>query len=1050
MSNSISRSASIDDVVSFTAPLSELELLKLSEEINPHDWPKLCFRLGLSEQAKARAERESSTNFSEAVYRALVQWRETKVESEERGELGAALISCGLRRLDDRLCRGFPDRYASVMSAVGQFCSALNVERCRSELATKYRTSLCMIQLVPWDPKSHVDMDTIFTDVCLLTDDTSSATKERVSLPGSYNDILSVKMNNAEPRRILVEGKAGSGKTTLMSKFAYDWLEGVKDSPLVDVSLLFCLQLRFVSQNTDFGDAVVEQLLPEDTAITALQIEEFVKSHPDKVLIVLDGYDEFQPDIQGIKGTGNILRIIENRRLTGCRVIVTCRPWKAADFQEDHLANSYVHMAIEGFSTKGTKTFIQRYFHHDLEQAYHLFDYLRENSAVRTVTPFPLFCAMLCQVWKDADESRREKMRDIVTLSKLFDYIFTYLWGHHHKKQSSSVRRPVKPKRLSLKRKKQNGNEVGLDKENCLKRLGKIALQGLISPEKRLQFTAQDFKKCPDVFHAACAVGLLVRQKVCATGTQGAGGPETKSTEAIAFFHKLAQEKCAGIYLSSLCTKQPKRFVQTLKNVFILARAAEFRYVLQFACGEDLYTAKKILRHMPNISPYQKISLECNFESQSKIKSNKRLSKFFTTNRLFLTGRPSGYSFNALEYFLNNSGVALPETQTVSFRYLSTDGVGPFEIEKIVKALNAPHFESITKINIEHSRIMGPHVKAFVECLSRKQHLEVLEMNSCTVSRQFVGSLLNIPEKGLVAMESLCLPVLHAKWSTEVLLKLPEICPALSALQATFSQDDHAEDHRVMEHSDWVSDQESEEEEVRDSVEADIDEEHSNKVVQESRSCAFRNLKTLAIRGCTLDEDGSHQIARTLSASCSLEKLQLGKPSLFPSFYSEISTITSLRDFSVTNYTSKEFRLADFLRHCPNLEDLYVATAENQNHDVSGVVKSLTISMGHTPMLRNITLWFPGKERPESFVTSGVFEEFCNAMKECTYLSKLFLWHVPLGTQSAISLLEAYREQRNITVIRLSRCYTRECDQFNQLCKEVETTGCHVYVAHGD
>lgn len=906
--------------------------------------------------------------------------------------------------------KGFPKRIGSVKTAQGPFCTALNVDQCRKELMNNYRTSLCMIQLVPWDPNSHVNMSSIFTNVCLITEDTSTADKQWVMLPGSYNDILKVKVNNAKPLRILIEGKAGSGKTTLMSKLAYDWMEQSKDSPLKDVPLVICLQLRHLNQDDDFGEAVVAYLLPEDTLITPQQIEEYTQANPEKVVILLDGYDEFMSDIHGIKGLGNILRIIENKRLTGCRVIVTSRPWKATDFKDHHLAKHYAHMTVEGFSEESSKVFIHKYFRDNLELSDSLLAYLKDNPAIQTVTPFPLFCAMLCQVWKEESDVHKEALKAIVTLSKLFDHILRYLWAHHDQKQLTGTRKGKElSKRVTLTRKRKASARLKMDIGVCLKRLGKIALEGLISPDKKLQFSEVDFKKCPDVLQVACSVGLLIRQKAKTTSSRRMPRQESIPDHGITFFHKLAQEKCAGIYLSSMCTKQPKKFVQTLKDVYLLTRADEFRYVLQFACAEDLYTAKKILRHMPNITPYQKLALECNFESQSKTKSNKRLSKFFVSQRLFMTGRPSTYSFNALEYYLSNSEILSPDDVSTSFTYLATDGVGPAQLDKLTSVLNQPQLQFMIQFNMDQSRIQGPDVKAFIESLSQKEYIGVLVMSSSVAGEQFVESLLEIPKDGLEAMVMMYLPMLDARWATDILRKLPSICPRIGALEASFTTDETEEEKDN-------SDEGTETEIFPD----DTGEASSkSKVSGNDESCPFSELNTLSLKGCVLCQKGSVQLAMTLSLAENLEKLHLTKPSLHSSFYSNLATLNSLREFSVKDYTHGLFHLDEFLEKCPILEDVYVAAIENQSHDVNGVTKSLTNAVAHTPMLRSITLWFPGEgSLREGRIEDVVFEDFCDAILRSTHLSKLLLWHVPLGTELVIKLLEVCKQHRNLITIR--------------------------------
>nr|XP_054748474.1 uncharacterized protein LOC129254047 [Lytechinus pictus] len=968
------------------------------------------------------------------------------LENEERAVLLEALISCGLRRLEDRLTRGFPKRIGSV-HAQGPFCSTLNVAQCRKELMNNYRTSLCMILLVPWDPNSHVDMSTIFTNVCLVTADTSTANKQWIILPGSYNDILKVKVNNAKPLRILIEGKAGSGKTTLMSKLAYDWMEESTDSPLKDVPLVFCLQLRLLNQDDDFGEAVVQNLLPEDTLITPQQIEEYSQANPDKVVIVLDGYDEFMSDIQGIKGLGNILRIIENKRLTGCTVIVTSRPWKATDFKDHHLAKHYAHMTVEGFSEDSTKVFIRKYFQDNLELSDSLLAYLKDNPAIQTVTPFPLFCAMLCQVWKEERDAHREAMKDIVTLSKLFDHILRYLWAHHNQKhltgQSSSRKGQGLSKRMTLTRKRGTSAHIKMDIGVCLKKIGKIALEGLISPDKKLQFSEYDFRKCPDVLKVACSVGLLIRQKSNPTSSRRLSRQDSIPHHGITFFHKLAQEKCAGIYLSSMCTKQPKKFVQTLKDVYILTRADEFRYVLQFACGEDLYTAKKILRHMPNITPYQKLALECNFESQSKIKSNKRLSKFFVTQRLFMTGRPSVYSFNALEYYMNNCEILSPEDAPVAFTYFSTDGVRPAQLGKVTSILNQPQLQFLIQFNMEQSRIEGPDVKGFIDSLSQKEFIGVLMMSSNVAGQQFVESLLEIPKDGLKSMVMMYLPVLDSRWATDILKKLPSICPRIGALEASFTPEEIAESEK--------SDNPEEDTEA-EIFPCDTGESSSTQSM-ESRDvecCSFSELATLSLKGCVLCQKGSMQLASTLSLAKNLEKLHLTKPSLHCSFYSHLTILECLREFSVTDYTFGKFNLDKFLEKCPILEDVYVAAIENHPHDVNGVMKSLTNAIAFTPVLRSITLWFPGDGScRDGRIEDAVFKEFCDAILRTSQLSKLLLWHVPLGTELVMKLLEVCKQHRNLITIRLSRCYTTNCGRIPELCDELFDIGRRVYIAHG-
>ena len=102
-----------------------------------------------------------------------------------------------------------------------------------------------------------------------------------------YNDILKLEVNGEFPKRIMVQGEAGAGKTTFCAKIAWDWTEGRHFSHFVWVLIV---PLREFKRHT-IGQ-IAKSYLAKNNPTTGSQITEYIRSNPDKVFIAFDGLDE--------------------------------------------------------------------------------------------------------------------------------------------------------------------------------------------------------------------------------------------------------------------------------------------------------------------------------------------------------------------------------------------------------------------------------------------------------------------------------------------------------------------------------------------------------------------------------------------------------------------------------------------------------------------------------------------------------------------------------------------------------------------------------------
>ena len=158
---------------------------------------------------------------------------------------------------------------------------------------------------------------------------------------------------------ILIRGKAGTGKTTLVNKLIYQWATQLEveptegnmceetQCPLKRFRLVFALDIRKMEPTMDLEDCVQDQLLPD---ISKPILNSLLQDNSERCLFIFDGYDE-------LKSHQNVL---DSKVLLLSCVTVTTIPDTVDCFCQNH--HGYVHVKNSDFSRKSTKSFISKYF----------------------------------------------------------------------------------------------------------------------------------------------------------------------------------------------------------------------------------------------------------------------------------------------------------------------------------------------------------------------------------------------------------------------------------------------------------------------------------------------------------------------------------------------------------------------------------------------------------------------------------------------------------------------------------------------------------------
>ena len=194
--------------------------------------------------------------------------------------------------------------------------------------------------------------------------------------------------SDGKPKKVLLEGAPGCGKSTLALQICHLWSEG---KLFQEYKLVVLVRLRDSAvQNAKS----ISDFLPCHDEMMAQDIEILIReSIGDNVLFVLDGWDEIPPSAPG---HALILSLIERRQLHKSSIIITSRPTSSANL---HPLISF-RIEILGF----TKDELRRYFSNCLQDntvaVETLLKKISENPAVEGSCYLPMNASVIVHLFK--------------------------------------------------------------------------------------------------------------------------------------------------------------------------------------------------------------------------------------------------------------------------------------------------------------------------------------------------------------------------------------------------------------------------------------------------------------------------------------------------------------------------------------------------------------------------------------------------------------------------------------------------------------------------
>ncbi|XP_038044998.1 NLR family CARD domain-containing protein 4-like [Patiria miniata] len=472
----------------------------------------------------------------------------------------------------------------------------------RDILRTCYKTTGSYVQLNPGAPDDQRPIVGIYTKLRVRTKKGTLEEEfcDKTVYSTEYEKVLK-DWPETEFNRAIVFGIGGVGKSTIFDKIAYDWADEACEI-LKRFKLVFLLKMYALFQESDLVDSIFDQLLGVKSGVAKDELDQYIQDNSNKVLILLDGFDEMRTKTLDAASFGSILKALNRTEYRKCCIFVSTRPSHLETLMSKSLVqNPCTHVEVLGFTKEDVNEYIQKFYYEDPDSGSALIQNIEKSNTLLDFSTNPMLLLLMCLLW-------REKKQLPETTSRLFTEAVEYMFT---RKGYSSE-----------------------DASKTVIAIGKTALSGFVSADQNFSFQKDEFE--PNALDLALKAGILTQQRVI---------KNLKCHNNIQFMHKTIQEYCASKYLQSVHMSNPG-FVK--RTVYKFVPFGEFQnnlrqlcqtiegivsndFLLRFCCGDnekcmlDIVTLleRKFKEQNKPGCMYQKavtqaISRQCFFESQSK------------------------------------------------------------------------------------------------------------------------------------------------------------------------------------------------------------------------------------------------------------------------------------------------------------------------------------------------------------------------------------------------------------------------------------------------
>ena len=444
--------------------------------------------------------------------------------------------------------------------------------------------------ITPWDRNNTMDIDEVCVQLTLLRDDRKLAGTTKRELE-DYSEIFASHGYHLIPKRILVYGRPGIGKSTLTKQLAVDWSRGNKEV-LMKFAVVLLIKLRDVCNMQDFCAMLQKaELLSVGDPMVFNQLYDYILHNQKKVLLILDGYDEYSAG-----KSSPVHQIWKGSQLRDCTLLVTTRPVKKDELRP----GSHAQFEIYGFNHWQVEEFALKFLR-DQTEVYQFRQFLFEHN-LSGLAEIPLLLLMLVLSWN-------KYQGPLTSRSDLYWKFCQTLLDHVTAKSSDETFRSM--------------DEYKED----LSKLGELAWQALLND--CLYFTLSNIPQ---------DIRLFLEKFISFGFLQTSNLSDSPHPEKLAFFlHKSVQEFLSAWFLVR-DLKNAKEPFNCLSKVDSFERFKKLSEVIKFVCELSSEATVAVFSHLKMIGEKEGLT-DYNFcENPSIEELTKEQEEFYRISTdLFLT-----------------------------------------------------------------------------------------------------------------------------------------------------------------------------------------------------------------------------------------------------------------------------------------------------------------------------------------------------------------------------------------------------------------------------
>ncbi|XP_048019012.1 NACHT, LRR and PYD domains-containing protein 1 homolog isoform X2 [Megalobrama amblycephala] len=242
---------------------------------------------------------------------------------------------------------------------------------------------------------------------------------------------------------VILQGDSGSGKSFIAQKIMLDWAsERFPSGHLFVVFCLRCKELMCISEEMN-----LTELLSYSCSLTSDQISQMLQHSPEKVLFIIDGFDELKltQDIYEMSAHTHPLQkaptevilcgLMRRYLIPESKLLVTTRTkntvnklLKGRQKFTEIMSTEIIFTEIMGFSASQVEGYFQKFFRKE-------YDCVKANETLFTACSIPVICWIISEMFRvGADVTRGLE----TTTSIYVDFVSTVL-EHHCQGLSQSV-----------------------------------------------------------------------------------------------------------------------------------------------------------------------------------------------------------------------------------------------------------------------------------------------------------------------------------------------------------------------------------------------------------------------------------------------------------------------------------------------------------------------------------------------------------------------------------------------------------------------------------